>query len=256
MNYIVGDLHGYSVVLKALVSAIEQQDSSAVFWCVGDYCDRGPDSRGVVDFILANHGRFRCCRGNHDDCFDTIVQGTISDFSFGLMDGPVENLRWFRQFGIDETLASYGVQGVSDYVMRGRGRRDIKEISERVPPLHREFYANLPLFLVGPGFFVAHAYVPGDAAGPEVLVGLPAEMNGMMWSRYSVEQLIAEKKWDRVGYFGHTPVQQYGAGMRLPLEGEKLILLDTGIIIPDGRLTAFCHESRQIFQATVDGIVL
>lgn len=63
----VGDIHGCSRALAALLAAIELQPGD-VLVPLGDYVDRGPDSRGVVDQLIALEGRCRLVPllGNHD----------------------------------------------------------------------------------------------------------------------------------------------------------------------------------------------
>lgn len=64
---VVGDIHGCGKALRSLLGGIQPQpDDTLVF--LGDYVDRGPDSRGVIDQILALQRRCRvvALRGNHE----------------------------------------------------------------------------------------------------------------------------------------------------------------------------------------------
>jgi serine/threonine protein phosphatase 1 len=64
--YAVGDIHGRDDLLEALLRQIEadarnsSQFAHRMLVFLGDYVDRGPDSRGVVDTLIG--GRKRCCR--------------------------------------------------------------------------------------------------------------------------------------------------------------------------------------------------
>ena len=51
--YIIGDIHGYADLLRQLVDKIctELQEQDVIVF-LGDYIDRGPDSKGVIDIIL------------------------------------------------------------------------------------------------------------------------------------------------------------------------------------------------------------
>ena len=71
MNWVIGDIHGMLRPLRALVDRVRRADPGAALLFVGDYINRGPDSKGVIDFLLALDGA-RFCRGNHDDIFRIV----------------------------------------------------------------------------------------------------------------------------------------------------------------------------------------
>jgi serine/threonine protein phosphatase 1 len=64
----IGDIHGCSQALRALLDAIQPTPDD---WLItlGDYVDRGPDSYGVIEQLLALHGtgRLIALRGNHEE---------------------------------------------------------------------------------------------------------------------------------------------------------------------------------------------
>jgi hypothetical protein len=72
VTFAIGDVHGCFGKLKSLIAACdllsEAEDARFVF--IGDYVDRGPDSRKVIDFLIQSQhreaGRFICLRGNHE----------------------------------------------------------------------------------------------------------------------------------------------------------------------------------------------
>jgi Calcineurin-like phosphoesterase len=124
--------------LETLLNAVQRFDSDARFLFVGDYVDRGPDSRQTIDLLLSlSHARF--CRGNHDDVVDFLLHGESYTNCVGerpprMDDAPdalpdprdrseqepnVDNLRdgdrarvfmSFLKYGLGETLLSYGVK--------------------------------------------------------------------------------------------------------------------------------------------------
>lgn len=64
-TYVITDIHGRLTELEALLAQIPA-NARMVF--LGDYVDRGTDSRGVVELVRALHGRGAAClRGNHED---------------------------------------------------------------------------------------------------------------------------------------------------------------------------------------------
>src|SRR5215510_11989874 len=93
--------------LEALVRAVKSRDADARLMFVGDYVNRGPDSKRVVDFLLALD-RAQFIRGNHDDVFDYVVNGACFEVHPDMVT-PAATFLTFLQFGLDNTLASYGI---------------------------------------------------------------------------------------------------------------------------------------------------
>src|SRR5579871_1746331 len=107
MDWVIGDVHGMLRPLSALLDAVRETDPDAHFIFVGDYVNRGPDARGVIELLLTlTNATF--LRGNHDDVFDLLVNGDCYICHPTAMN-PLEAFTWFMQFGLAETLMSYGV---------------------------------------------------------------------------------------------------------------------------------------------------
>jgi hypothetical protein len=100
----IGDLHGCSLALAALVEAIDPQPDDTII-TVGDYVDRGIDSKGVLDQLIALSNRCRLLPllGNHDQMMLHARDGK-DDFRF-----------WMNCGGIT-TLDSYGSTGRLDLI--------------------------------------------------------------------------------------------------------------------------------------------
>jgi serine/threonine protein phosphatase 1 len=122
LTYAIGDLHGRNDLLTIALAWIERHSSSrpsaqAIF--LGDYIDRGPDSRGVVERLMQGPSRtndsYMCLMGNHEEMLLDALQGP---------DDAIEN--WLRNGG-EATLASYG---------RAIDRTHLAWIQAR--PLHHE----------------------------------------------------------------------------------------------------------------------
>ncbi len=105
MTYAIGDIHGRADLLDQLLASIEAQASrigaAAKIVFTGDYVDRGPDSYGVIERLIAGpkrpEDRFVCLRGNHDDLFiKAVTTGVgVPDWAWDLF--------WFtiRSYGLD-----------------------------------------------------------------------------------------------------------------------------------------------------------
>lgn len=161
-NYAIGDIHGQLDRLReahALIAAdrLRTGDAAAPVIHVGDLVDRGPDSRGVIDHLIAGldaGAPWVVLKGNHDRMFS----GFLDDFDYQDK-GLRPELHWFdARLGGAATLASYGVGGV--------GERFISDIHAealaKVPARHRAFLADLPLFHIGGAALFVHAGIrPG-----------------------------------------------------------------------------------------------
>ena len=122
--YIVGDIHGCVQELEVLVAGLPlQTDDRLVF--LGDYIDRGPGSREVVDLLLRLRAEQTCqltfLKGNHEDMFLDYL-GKNGHFGEGFLDnGGHMTLRSYR--------IPYGVSG--------------REAAESLPPEHLQFFQEL-----------------------------------------------------------------------------------------------------------------
>ena len=223
MNWVVGDIHGMLRPLTTLLAAIDDLDPDHQLYFCGDYCDRGPDTRGVVDALipLVESGRAVCVRGNHDDVFDlclnrhSLASGEATGGSATEQDVK-EAVRLFWREGLLETMRSYGVDLSQVGRMIGdRGGIDawVQEQFARVPESHRRFFRTLPAVAETDGFFVAHATWPpeladGPLGGMNALLAKDALLrHDTIWGRYVASQLRSRKAWSRRGYFGHTPTR-------------------------------------------------
>ena len=253
MHWIVGDIHGMLKPLELTLEAVKAADSAAVLVFVGDYVNRGPDSRGVIELLRKLPGA-HFVRGNHDDVFDLILHG-VSIAPELLGGNRLAAFTWFSHHGLWDTLMSYGADAASLQTAADHPNDILLDvICEVVPAEHRAFVRGLPLAAEFDDFFVVHALWPADepTEEPGVSHRIAASVRrreGALWGRYTRQEIDAAKAWKRSGYFGHTPVDAYHEHWR-PVIGNRMILLDTAAALSaNGRLTAYCHESGQYIQA-------
>ena len=156
MIYAIGDIHGQLEMLKnalALIEADGGPDANIVF--VGDYTDRGPDSKGVIDLLIdgMDAGRnWTILRGNHDRMFCRyLADGTEHD------ERILSGKGWLHPaLGGPTTLASYGVDADADNLLA--------RAQAAVPPEHLAFLETRPLwFETEDKLFVHAGLVPGKA---------------------------------------------------------------------------------------------
>lgn len=263
MRWVIGDVHGMLESLRSLIGAITSFDSEAKLLFVGDYVNRGPDSRGVVDLLLSL-ANARFIRGNHDDIFDYLLTGHTMGDQSSVPDARQYVAR-FIHANMLETLASYDIDTAR--VLRALEWPDLDGVYaalDAVPMAHRSFFRGLPLVIEEEDIFVAHAWwnpqKPDDFAKVTGVTGERRRRHAVMWHRFDGRHVRADKPWRRTGYFGHTPVERFGVTRRfgnVPLRGPQIVMLDTGCAHgPTGRLTAVCAETGDFLQATPEGKIV
>jgi serine/threonine protein phosphatase 1 len=156
--YAIGDVHGRADLLQALFRQIDADqarlaDTDCTEIILGDLIDRGPESRAVVDLVLARRAsghRVVVLKGNHEE----MLLRFLSD--------PAA-LKGWRKRGGYPTLMSFGVAppGFLDAAAAKACRRAFREA---LGPVHLAFFEGLDLSYSTGGYFFAHAGV--DPARP------------------------------------------------------------------------------------------
>lgn len=195
--YAVGDIHGRLDALEPLLRQIAEdlmlskpaQRPMLVF--LGDYVDRGPDSKRVVDLVIgmSQHEEFevRTLKGNHEEAL------------LYFLDDPTFGAAWIEHGG-GPTLVSYGVQpppGRTDNEAWSKASRALKAA---LPPAHNAFYRSLELMVeVGDYAFVHAGVRPGVPLAQQ-------DERDLLWIRH---EFIAEKgPHPKVIVHGHTPNEE------------------------------------------------
>lgn len=212
--YAIGDVHGCLSELLVLEDKITR-DSAGIegrklIVMLGDYIDRGPQSAGVIDHLLArppvSFERI-CLMGNHE------VMATA------FLERPLARADWL-QFGGAETLQSYGLPPEA---LSGRSPSRLRQTIEAyVPQEHRTFLSARDWTLSMPGWLFVHA---------GLRPGVPLEQqdpNDLFWIRD--EFFAAPGPSPLRVVHGHTPAAE-------PVVTPNRICIDTGAFAT-GRLTA------------------
>jgi serine/threonine protein phosphatase 1 len=262
MRWIIGDVHGMFAPLEALLEEVSRADAGARLYFLGDYINRGPDSKRVLDLLIplkAAGARF--VRGNHDDNFDEVLNGE-SYASNAANSDRVVAFQWFMEHGLDATFESYGV----DYAMLEHCQlrpsvERLDQIVSAVPAAHKQFIRDLTPLIDDADLFVAHAMWDPHENDLSTMISRRLESDGqarhkLLWGRFAEDEISCTKAWRRTGYFGHTPVFAYAASQTSgevayePVAGNQMVLIDTGCALSQaGRLTAYCAEESRFVQA-------
>lgn len=229
--YAVGDIHGQRARLQAAHALIAADRAAsgaraAPVVHVGDLVDRGPDSAGVIAFLLAGIAAgepWVVVKGNHDRMFEGYL-----DDPFGAAGAFAPAHRWLNPgIGGAATLASYGLHAPADRPIRPVHA----EAVAAVPAAHRAFLAGLPLVhRLGEVLFVHAGIRPG--------VPLAAQReDDLLWIR----DAFLDDGGDHgpLVVHGHTPVTA-------PDHRGNRVNLDTGAGY-GGPLTAVAIEGREVF---------
>ena len=227
--YAIGDIHGQLSQLERVLSLIDADGGAAaktVF--LGDYTDRGPDSRGVIDTLIAEQEAGRdwvFLKGNHDRMFEWFMEVPPRHDPYLLVD-----FHWLHdRIGGIQTLASYGVNAGPDQRLK-----DVHaDALMTVPDSHVNFLRALTLTHQTETLFFAHAGirpgVPLADQGEEDLVWIRQDFHNF---RGPHPKLIVH---------GHTPVERpthygnrvnldsaagYGADLTAAVfEGDEVFIL-------------------------------
>jgi serine/threonine protein phosphatase 1 len=215
--YAIGDIHGRCDLLDRAIEAIARDVAAhgpaALTVTVGDYIDRGPDSRGVIDRLAGNPfpTPYVALKGNHEDILETFLAAPET--------GP-----YWRGQGGHETLQSYGVRVGR---LTGPSYAKVRDALRRtMPPAHVEFLRALKTSHSHGRYFFCHAGVR-----PRVPLALQSEQD-LLWIRE--EFLASTRDFGKIVVHGHTPVAE-------PEVLPNRIDIDTGAFAT-GRLTCVALE--------------
>ncbi len=194
-TFVIGDIHGCSEELSRLLDALALGAEDTVC-CLGDYIDRGPSPRAVIDRLIRLRGEGPRCiflKGNHEDMF------------LAFMGEPGHYGDAFLWNGGDATLASYGLAGKHGAAVR-----------ERLPEEHRAFLLGLTTHVELGRFYCVHAGVRPSRPLDRQLE------EDLLWIRQ--EFIDPPHPFPYTVAFGHTPQRE--VRMHLPFK----IGLDTGLV--------------------------
>lgn len=217
-SFAIGDIHGCSKTFKKLLLDKLKIRKTDTIYCIGDYIDRGNDSKGVIDFILTLRGegyQIETLRGNHE-------QMLLNSFSNG------SDLDLWLQNGGTATLCSFGIKALSE-----------------LPPAYLSFFLETKYYIRIKNYILVHAGLNFEEEN------IFEDKDAMLWIRgFNPVQPVLK---DQLLIHGHTPKP---LGYILGQKGN-CINIDSGCVYKDrnslGNLMAFYLEEKKfIFEKNVE----
>ncbi len=223
--YAIGDIHGRCDLLnkiheKILSDSSDSKSANKLVVYLGDYIDRGRESKQVVELLINNPLKdFEkiYIKGNHEIAMQSYI------------DSNGENAAWLL-WGGDATLQSYGVPLRDKSGQKLTNAAMAKKLDENLPPTHKEFYSNLKLSYISGDYVFVHAGLK-----PKVPL---AEQTESDLTTIRDEFIFSQERFEKTVVFGHTVFSK-------PLNVDGKIGIDTGAYF-SGILTAAVLEKDNV----------
>ncbi len=175
MDYAISDIHGCNKTFLALLDKIGLKKTDNLF-LLGDYIDRGPDSKGVIDTIWrlrAEGYNVRTLKGNHEQMMYNAYTALLW-----------EEIDLWLSNGGKATLQSFGVSRVLD-----------------IPTKYLDFVKTLELYIELPDYYLVHA---GFDFSKETIF---ENTEAMLWIRRWYIDIVPEMLNGKKVVHGHTPMK-------------------------------------------------
>lgn len=235
-KWVIADLHGCVKTLRKLVEEKIRPEKADFIFFLGDYIDRGPDSKGVIDYIMsleAQNINIRPIKGNHEEylliALDKEKELKRRYFFFN------EENPYFREWlthGGGITLKSFGVKKFT-----------------QIPLKYFDWIKKLQNFYLEEKYVIVHAGLNFTLKDPF------EDHHAMLWARSF--EAAPEKIGNRKIIHGHVPVSLDFMKSCINDENHKFLPLDNGCYLPNksgmGNLVAFeLNTSELLVQPNVE----
>ncbi|MEF8983596.1 MAG: metallophosphoesterase family protein [Bacteroidales bacterium] len=226
MRYAIGDVHGCYKSLRKLVEDILQVRKEDELYFVGDFIDRGPSGKEVIDYIIdmMDKGyRIQAVRGNHEEMMiDAYLYRTAEKYMLWMFNGA------------DATLASYGAESP---------RFDDRAALSALPESHMEFIRKMPYCIELDDSIIVHAGINFRAEEPF------KDVRSMIWCRDCSNNLSLSD--NRFIVHGHTPLPLKQIQQMVERENEAQFDIDAGCVYKGysgmGNLVALDMDNLKVY---------
>ena len=232
-RWIIPDIHGCVKTVKALMENLLRVTKYDVVYFLGDYIDRGPDAKGVIDYLMhlkEEEYDVHFLKGNHEDLCVTAYEADQKKKLFG---GKHKEQKVWEAVGAKETLTSFGVK-----------------YPREIPKIYIDWMNSCEPYIELEEYILVHAGMNFKAENPF------EDTYSMMWTRrFKVD---FDKSHGKKIIHGHIPVDY--SFMNLVIENNDaydFLALDNGVYVTDkpglGNLTAFNPDTKQLLaQSNLD----
>jgi serine/threonine protein phosphatase 1 len=219
-TWVIPDIHGCLITLRYVIEKEIRLQQNDQLFILGDFVDRGPDSKGVIDYIMnleAQGYMVTTIRGNHEDY---MLKAIIEDQNPGFLDRFLgrnkTHKEWFR-FGGEATLNSFEVERLSD-----------------IPQKYVDWLSALPYYTSWENYLIVHAGF--NFKNDNIF----EDEHAMMWIRdFDIDP---EKLNGKKIIHGHVPVDLEFIFSCVNSTNFNFIALDNGVYMSNrpgyGSLTA------------------
>ena len=220
----ISDIHGCKKTFEALLEKIAFSNGDLLY-LLGDYVDRGPDSKGVIDLIWAlqqDGYQFECLRGNHEEL---VLRAASGNFTF------LE--KWLKTDGLD-TMESFGVSQC-----------------DQIPTEYLRWMDALPYYLEVDNFLLVHSGLDFSLDDPL------SDNREMCWLRNWYHTIRYDWLQNRIIVHGHTPLDvETIENQCINIGASQYLDIDNGCVYADprhwkreglGNLCAFDLTNRALF---------
>ena len=224
-RWVIPDIHGYAKTLKSLLMQIRPSKEDHLIF-LGDYIDRGPDSKAVIDEImrLQEEGyRITALLGNHEEFL--LRNYNYAKENSGLFSKLKPNKmkkEWF-EFGGKDTLKSFGLRNVN-----------------QIPLKYIDWFNKLEFYKEFKDYVIVHAGLNFNRED------VFSDKQTMLWAKEF--KIIPSKIGFRQLIHGHTPVDLEYIHHCIVKEKQEFLDLDNGVYMTKkmgfGNLLAFELNNR------------
>ncbi len=195
-TYAISDIHGCNKTFRLALKTIKLKKTDTLI-LLGDFIDRGPDSKGVLDTIMLlieNKFHVVCLKGNHEFMF----LESLNDFS--------AKINWIKNGG-DKTMLSFHTRRL-----------------ESIPNKYIEFIKSFKLYHIENKYIFVHAGLNLNNENPY------EDEVSMVWMRDVNKFMHNEWLNDKYIIHGHNPTQKNELLDQLELD-YKIICIDNGCFL-------------------------
>lgn len=234
-RWVIPDIHGCAKTLKTLIEQQIKPSKNDELFFLGDYIDRGPDAKGVIDYIRnmqEDEYNIRLLLGNHEDyCIQAVHAEKNRKKILGLKKANLIRKEWEKHGG-KETQESFGLKNLKDF-----------------PSDYLKWMKKLEPYIELEDCILVHAGLNFDIKDPF------EDVRAMLWLRdFKVKP---EKIQNKTVIHGHVPVSLEFIDMTLKSDHYDFIDLDNGVYMENrggfGNLCALELNSKElVVQSNMD----